>query len=159
MLITVFVFLGIEGASVYSRFARKREDIGKATVFGFLGSAWRFRTLSPSCPTVSCRSAELANCRSALDGCRCWNRWSGHWGAIFIRIGVILSVLGAYLAWTLMAAEILSSRREPTTCRDSSPREPPMMRLAGVADGHWTGPTGARSCCYSPPMRSTSCST
>jgi arginine:ornithine antiporter / lysine permease len=31
----------------------------------------------------------------------------GHWGSIFIRIGVIVSVLGAYLAWTLMAAEVL----------------------------------------------------
>ena len=29
MLITVFVFLGIEGASVYSRFAKKREDVGE----------------------------------------------------------------------------------------------------------------------------------
>ena len=36
MLITVFVFLGIEGASVYSRLARKREDVGRATVIGFL---------------------------------------------------------------------------------------------------------------------------
>ena len=31
----------------------------------------------------------------------------GQWGSIFIRVGVMLSVLGAYLAWTLMAAEIL----------------------------------------------------
>ena len=37
MLITVFVFLGIEGASVYSRYARRRQDVGKATVLGFLG--------------------------------------------------------------------------------------------------------------------------
>ncbi|MGZ9124563.1 MAG: amino acid permease, partial [Candidatus Binatia bacterium] len=37
MLVTVFVFLGIEGASVYSRFAQKREDIGAATIFGFIG--------------------------------------------------------------------------------------------------------------------------
>jgi len=36
MLITVFVFLGIEGASVYSRMARKREDVGRATVIGFV---------------------------------------------------------------------------------------------------------------------------
>lgn len=35
MLITVFVFLGIEGASVYSRYARKRSDVGKAAVLGF----------------------------------------------------------------------------------------------------------------------------
>ena len=31
----------------------------------------------------------------------------GHWGSILIRIGVVVSVLGAYLAWTLMSAEIL----------------------------------------------------
>ena len=37
MLITVFVFLGIEGASVYSRYAKRRQDVGKATVVGFLG--------------------------------------------------------------------------------------------------------------------------
>ncbi len=37
MLITVFVFLGIEGASVYSRFAKKRSDVGKATILGFVG--------------------------------------------------------------------------------------------------------------------------
>jgi len=32
MLVTVFVFLGIEGASVYSRFARERADVGRATI-------------------------------------------------------------------------------------------------------------------------------
>jgi len=31
----------------------------------------------------------------------------GQWGSIFIRVVVIVSVLGAYLAWTLMAAEVL----------------------------------------------------
>jgi len=31
----------------------------------------------------------------------------GPWGSIFIRVGVIVSVLGAYLAWTLMSAEVL----------------------------------------------------
>lgn len=28
MLVTVFVFLGVEGASVYSRHAKRREDVG-----------------------------------------------------------------------------------------------------------------------------------
>src|SRR5690606_10473771 len=36
MLATVFVFLGVEGASVYSRYAKRREDVGRATVLGFL---------------------------------------------------------------------------------------------------------------------------
>lgn len=38
MLVTVWVFIGIEGASVYSwRVPKKRSDVGKATVFGFFG--------------------------------------------------------------------------------------------------------------------------
>ena len=32
----------------------------------------------------------------------------GGWGALFIGAGLIVSVLGAYLSWTLMAAEVLS---------------------------------------------------
>src|SRR4051794_20733901 len=36
MLVTVFVFLGVEGASVYSRHAARREDVGRATILGFL---------------------------------------------------------------------------------------------------------------------------
>src|SRR5206468_1444831 len=32
----------------------------------------------------------------------------GSWGAVFIGSGLVVSVLGAYLAWTLMAAEVLS---------------------------------------------------
>jgi arginine:ornithine antiporter/lysine permease len=31
----------------------------------------------------------------------------GYWGLAFISVGVIVSVLGAYLAWTMMAAEVL----------------------------------------------------
>ena len=46
MLVTVFVFLGIEGASNYSRFAQKREDVGIATVTGFLGVLALFASVS-----------------------------------------------------------------------------------------------------------------
>lgn len=31
----------------------------------------------------------------------------GTWGQVFVSVGLIVSVLGAYLAWTLMAAEVL----------------------------------------------------
>lgn len=105
MLITVFVFLGIEGASVYSRFARKRQDVGRATVIGFLSVLAVFMLVTLSSYGVLPKS-ELAtvaqpSMASVLESI------VGHWGSIFIRVGVILSVLGAYLAWTLMAAEIL----------------------------------------------------
>ncbi|OBC09250.1 arginine-ornithine antiporter [Mycobacterium sp. 852013-50091_SCH5140682] len=105
MLITVFVFMGIEGASVYSRFARKREDVGRATVIGFLSVLAVFMLVTLSSYGVLPQS-ELAgvaqpSMASVLESI------VGHWGSIFIRVGVILSVLGAYLAWTLMAGEIL----------------------------------------------------
>ncbi len=105
MLITVFVFLGIEGASVYSRFARKREDVGRATVIGFLSvlSVFALVTLVSYGIMPQGDLAQLAqpSMGSVLESI------VGHWGSIFIRVGVVLSVLGAYLAWTLMAAEIL----------------------------------------------------
>jgi arginine:ornithine antiporter / lysine permease len=34
MLVTLWVFIGIEGASVYSARAAKRTDVGRATVVG-----------------------------------------------------------------------------------------------------------------------------
>jgi len=37
MFVIVFVFLGIEGASVYSRYAKQRKDVGSATILGFIG--------------------------------------------------------------------------------------------------------------------------
>jgi arginine:ornithine antiporter/lysine permease len=33
----------------------------------------------------------------------------GHWGAVFVSVGLMISVVGAYLAWVLLAAEILFS--------------------------------------------------
>lgn len=105
MLITVFVFMGIEGASVYSRFAKKREDVGKATVIGFLAvlSVFMLVTLSSYgvMPQSDLAGATQPSMAAVLESV------VGPWGSVLIRVGVIISVLGAYLAWTLMAAEIL----------------------------------------------------
>jgi arginine:ornithine antiporter/lysine permease len=105
MLITVFVFLGIEGASVYSRFARKREDVGRATIIGFLSvlSVFALVTLLSYgvLPKDELAGVQQPSMASVLESI------VGGWGSVFIRVGVVLSVLGAYLAWTLMSAEIL----------------------------------------------------
>ena len=106
MLVTVFVFLGIEGASNYSRFAQKRSDVGVATVTGFLGVLALFASVSilsygilPSAQIAQLRQPSVGSVLAAAVG---------PWGAVFIGAGLIVSVLGAYLAWTLMAAEVLS---------------------------------------------------
>jgi arginine:ornithine antiporter/lysine permease len=105
MLATVFVFLGVEGASVYSRLARKREDVGRATVLGFLSVLAIFASVTivsygilPNDEIAQLRQPSMAGVlEEAVGG----------WGAVFVSIGLIVSVLGAYLAWTMMAAEVL----------------------------------------------------
>ncbi|MEU8897471.1 basic amino acid/polyamine antiporter [Nocardia sp. NPDC048505] len=105
MLITVFVFLGIEGASVYSRYARRREDVGRATVLGFLCVLAVFASVTMVSYGILPRR-ELAVLQQPSMS-PVFESAVGPWGAWFISIGLIVSVLGAYLAWTLMAAEVL----------------------------------------------------
>lgn len=105
MLVTVFVFIGIEGASVYSRYARRREDVGAATLLGFLGVLCLLVMVTVF-PYGVLDRAELAGLRQpsmagALEAV------VGPWGAKFVSIGLLISVLGAYLAWSLLAAEML----------------------------------------------------
>ena len=105
MLITTFVFIGIEGASVYSRYARRREDVGRATVLGFLGVLSIFSRVTLSSYSVV-PQPELAETRQpSMIGV--FQSVVGDWGEVFISVAVIVSVLGAYLAWTLMAAEVM----------------------------------------------------
>ena len=105
MIITAFVFLGIEGATVYSRYARTREDVGKATVVGFLSVLAIFAMVTLLSYGVMYRDdlavAEQPSMAAVMEDV------VGHWGSVFIRVGVVVSVLGAYLAWTLMSAEVL----------------------------------------------------
>jgi arginine:ornithine antiporter/lysine permease len=105
MLITVFVFLGIESASVYSRHAKRREDVGRATVLGFLGVLAVFASVTiVSYGIVPYQ--EIAELRQPSMG-GVLEAAVGTWGKVFISVGLIVSVLGAYLAWTLMSAEVL----------------------------------------------------
>ncbi|MGW2339313.1 basic amino acid/polyamine antiporter [Streptomyces sp. NPDC001661] len=105
MLITVFVFLGIEAASVYSRHARRREDVGRATVLGFLGVFAVFASVTIVSYGIM-PMGEIAELRQpSMAGVL--EHAVGPWGTAFVSVGLIVSVLGAYLAWTLMAAEVL----------------------------------------------------
>jgi len=105
MLITVFVFLGIESASVYSRYAQKRSDVGSATIIGFVAVTGLMVAVTLFPYATAPRAAIAGVQNPSLAGAR--ELVVGHWGAVFISIGVIISVLGAYLAWSLMCAEVL----------------------------------------------------
>lgn len=107
LLLTVFVFLGVEGASVYSRYARSRKDVGRATLIGFLGVLCLFAMITilsfgvaPRAEIGDMRQPSVSSVLAAVVG---------PWGYAFISAGLIVSVLGAYLSWTLMASEVLFS--------------------------------------------------
>lgn len=107
MLVTVFVFIGIEGASVYSRYAKKREDVGWATVLGFVGVLCLLVLVTLLPYGVMERTALGELRQPSMAGVL--GAVVGPWGIWFVSIGLIVSVLGAYLAWSLLAAEVLYS--------------------------------------------------
>jgi arginine:ornithine antiporter / lysine permease len=107
MLVTVFVFLGIEGASVYSRYAQERSHVGAATILGFLGVT-TLMVLVSMLPYAVLQRADIAGMRQPSMAA-VFEAVVGHWGAIFVSVGLLISVLGAYLAWSLICAEVLSA--------------------------------------------------
>ncbi|MEH0147849.1 amino acid permease [Corynebacterium sp. Q4381] len=103
MLYTVWVFIGIEGASVYSKQASKRTDVGRATIIGFLSVLALLvavSTLSYGVLTQEELAALPDNSMAAV-----LEAVVGPWGGVFISIGLCLSVLGAYVSWQMLCAE------------------------------------------------------
>ena len=105
MLVTVWVFIGIEGASVYSARARKRKDVGRATVIGFLICLALLMAVSLLSMGLFTQP-ELAGLKNPSMAA-VLEKAVGTWGAVLIYVGLIVSVGGGFLAWMLLAAESL----------------------------------------------------
>lgn len=103
MITLMWAFVGIEGAAILSTRARKKSDVGKATVIGVVGLLIIY-ILGSILPYGIMTAGELA----ALDQpamAYVLEEIVGSWGAAFINIGVIVSILGAWLSWTMLPAE------------------------------------------------------
>nr|WP_315429733.1 arginine-ornithine antiporter [uncultured Albidiferax sp.] len=105
MLVTVWVFIGIEGASVYSARARERKDVGRATVMGFLVCLVLLMAVSLLSLGITTQPELAALKNPSMAGVL--EKAVGTWGAVAITLGLIVSVGGGFLAWTLLAAESL----------------------------------------------------
>ncbi len=105
MLVTVWVFIGIEGAAVCSKRARNRSDVGRATVLGFLGVLALLLLVN----FLSYGLMEQAKLAGLPDPSMAglMKDEVGNWGATFISIGLIVSLLGALIAWVMLCAEIM----------------------------------------------------
>lgn len=104
MLQTMWVFVGIEGAVVLSGRAKRARDVGRATLIGY-ATTLAIYVLIVMLSFGSLPQEQLANLPSpSLSGVL--RASSGAWAGSMIDIGVIISVLGAWISWTILAAEI-----------------------------------------------------
>ncbi|CAI3795335.1 Arginine/ornithine antiporter [Pseudomonas sp. MM221] len=121
MLVTVWVFIGIEGASIFSSRAEKRSDVGKATVIGFV-TVLLFLVLVNVLSLGIMTQPELAKLQNPSMAA-VLEHVVGHWGAVLISVGLIISLLGALLSWVLLCAEIMFAAAKDHTMPEFLRRE------------------------------------
>ncbi|MDD4376767.1 MAG: basic amino acid/polyamine antiporter [Eubacteriales bacterium] len=100
---TVWSFIGVEGAVVLSGRAKKVSDVGKASLTGFFGIfaiyimvAILSMGIMPTEELASLKNPQMAGILESAVG---------PWGAALVNFGVILSLAGALLGWTIIAAD------------------------------------------------------
>lgn len=100
---TVWSFIGVEGAVVLSGRAKVSGDVGKASMTGFLGLLAIYVMVAvlsmgvmPAEEMAALKNPQMAGILSSVVG---------EWGAMLVNIGVILSLAGALLGWTILAAD------------------------------------------------------
>ena len=106
LIILMWTFVGIEGATVMSSRAEKKSDVGKATVIGLICLLVIYICASVL-PYGYMSYTEIA----AMDYpamLYVFDSMAPGWGGAFISIAIIISVLGAWLSFTILPAETTS---------------------------------------------------
>ncbi|QXO16000.1 basic amino acid/polyamine antiporter [Vibrio ostreae] len=104
MLITLWVFTGIEGAIVLSVRAKRRNDIGKATCLGVIFALILYVSITLLSLGVMSRADVAALNNPSMAGLMA--HMSGSLGQWVISLGLIVSVLASYLSWIMYSAEV-----------------------------------------------------
>ncbi len=104
MLVTLWAFIGIEGAVVLSKHANNPKNVGRATFLGFLGCLIIYVLLSVI-PYGYMNQEELAAVANPSTA-GILEKIVGPWGAWLMNIGLVISVLTSWLAWTMITAQV-----------------------------------------------------
>lgn len=104
MLITLWVFTGVEGASVLSAHAKKKSDVGLATVLGIIIALVLYVAITVLALGILPREviAEMSN--PSMAGLL--EQMIGASGKIIITFCLIVSVLASYISWTMYCSEV-----------------------------------------------------
>ncbi len=121
MLVTLWAFIGIEGAVVLSNRAKSQAAVSKATFLGFVGCLVVYMGLSllPYGFLTQEEIAAVANPSTA----GVLEQVVGPWGAWVMNIGLLIAVLSSWLAWTMIAAEIPAAAAQNGTFPKQFARE------------------------------------
>ena len=113
MLVTLWAFIGIEGAVVLSNRARSQDDVGRATLIGFVGCLIIYVLLSllPFGFMTQAQLSQIANPSTA----GVLEKVIGPCGAWIMNIGLIIAVLASWLAWTMITAQMPQSMAKDGT--------------------------------------------
>lgn len=103
MLVTLWCFIGIEGAVVMSGRARRQSEVGKAGIIGFLAAWILYVLVSVFCFGIMSR-ARLAGLGDPSVA-YALKAVCGQWAYWLVIIAVIISITGGWFAWTLVTAE------------------------------------------------------
>lgn len=104
MMVTLFCFFGVEGAVMMSARASRSSDVGKAGIAGFLISLALYMAVSLLCFGLLSR-AHLAGLHDPSIA-YILKETCGDWAYWFVISAVIVSLLGGWVAWTLVVAQV-----------------------------------------------------
>lgn len=105
MMIMMWVFVGIEGATVLSSRAKSRRIAGRSTVIG-VSCLLLIYVLASILPYGYMSRAELIQLKQPAM-VYIFEQMVGTWGGAFISMGLFISILGAWLSWTMLPAETM----------------------------------------------------
>ncbi|MFT0168445.1 arginine-ornithine antiporter [Paraburkholderia mimosarum] len=131
MLVTVWVFVGIEGATVFSARAAERKNVGKATVIGFFTVLLVLVLVNVLSLGIMTQRQLAALKNPSMAGVL--QHVIGHWGVVLVSVGLAISLAGALLSWVMLCAEILFSaardRMMPAFLRKENAHQVPANAL------------------------------
>ncbi|HDR0966857.1 TPA: amino acid permease [Pasteurella multocida] len=104
MLITLWVFVGVEGAAVLSAHAQKRSDVGLATVLGIVIALILYVAITVLSLGILPREMIANMPNPSMAGLL--EHMIGSSGKIIITACLIVSVLASYISWTMYSAEV-----------------------------------------------------
>jgi arginine:ornithine antiporter/lysine permease len=135
ILVMMWVFIGIEGASVMSKRARKKSEIGSATILGLVvllvlyicASVLPYGVLPYKDLVAAPKPATITVFEAMAPG----------WGGAFISWAIIISVCGSWLSFTMLPAECTSMMADhgllPKSWDERNKANAPQMSLLIVA--------------------------